>query len=62
MLPENIVMVGAIESLLHRIGSYIEIIQYSNTSKMPGEGVGISEFWSSQIFSLEKIIRDLGQR
>lgn len=55
-------MVGAKESLLHVIESYIEIIQYSSTSKMPGEGVGISKFWSSQIFSLEKIIRDLGQR
>lgn len=55
-------MVGAKESLLHVIESYIEIIQYSSTSKMPGEGVGISKFWSSQIFSLEKIIRDLSQR
>lgn len=62
MLPENILMVGAKESLLHVIESYIEIIQYSSTSKTPGEGVGISKFWSSQIFSREKIIRDLGQR
>lgn len=37
------------------VGSYIEIIRYSSTPKVPGEGVGTSAFWNAQYLFLRKL-------